>query len=99
MLSASKLKALIPTVVHEAKTTSKSKLTIVPTKTTIKESLDKPIVTTEEQDEKDDQETFSLSLTAQQRKLLMYTGIGIAGYFIVKHLLRSALKGKRTYDD
>ena len=39
-----------------------------------------------------DAKTFSLTLTADQRRLLMYTGAAIASYFIARHLVNTAVK-------
>ena len=39
-----------------------------------------------------DEQTFSITLNADQRKLLMYTGIAIAGYFLARHLVNTAVK-------
>ena len=39
-----------------------------------------------------DAQTYSLTLSADQRKLLMYTGIAIAGYFLASHLVNKAVK-------
>ena len=42
--------------------------------------------------EKEDPKTFSLTLTAEQRKYLTYTGVALAGYFLARHLVKSAVK-------
>ena len=39
-----------------------------------------------------DEQTFSITLTADQRRLLMYTGVAIAGYFLARHLVNTAFK-------
>ena len=39
-----------------------------------------------------DAQTYSLTLTADQRKLLMYTGVAIAGYFLAHHLVNTAVQ-------
>lgn len=39
-----------------------------------------------------DEQTFSITLTADQRRLLMYTGVAIAGYFLARHLVNTAVK-------
>ena len=39
-----------------------------------------------------DAQTYSLTLTADQRKLLMYTGVAIAGYFVARHLVNTAVQ-------
>ena len=49
--------------------------------------------------EKDDPKTFSLTLTGEQRKYLMYTGVAILGYFLAKHLVKSAVKNLKDNDD
>lgn len=46
-----------------------------------------------------DMQTFSLTLSAEQRKLLLYTGIGIAGYVLIRHLISKAISRNRRYDD
>jgi len=40
--------------------------------------------------EKEDPKTFSLTLTGDQRKYLMYPGIVLAGYFFARHFVKSA---------
>jgi len=49
--------------------------------------------------EKDDPKTFSLTLTGEQRKYLMYTGVALLGYFLAKHLVKSAVKNLKDNDD
>ena len=39
-----------------------------------------------------DEQTFSITLNADQRRLLMYTGVAIAGYFLARHLVNTAVK-------
>ena len=39
------------------------------------------------------EQTYSLTLSSDQRKLLMYTGIAIGGYFLVRHFI-SMVKNK-----
>ena len=57
-------------------------------------------VTTEtEIKEKEDPKTFSLTLTAEQRKYLTYTGIALLGYFLARHLVKSAVKSLKDNDD
>jgi len=57
-------------------------------------------ITTETQiKEKEDPKTFSLTLTGEQRKYLTYTGIALAGYFLARHLVKSAVKELKDYDD
>ena len=57
-------------------------------------------VTTEtEIKEKEDPKTFSLTLTSEQRKYLTYTGIALAGYFLARHLVKSAVKSLKDNDD
>ena len=41
---------------------------------------------------KEDPQTYSITLTAEQRKLLMYSGFAIAGYLLAKHLVKSAVR-------
>ena len=36
------------------------------------------------------EQTYSLTLSSDQRKLLMYTGAAIAGYFLVRHFINMA---------
>lgn len=38
-----------------------------------------------------DPKTFSITLTADQRKLLTYTAIALGGYFLARHLVNSAV--------
>ena len=57
-------------------------------------------VTTEtEIKEKEYPKTFSLTLTAEQRKYLTYTGIALLGYFLARHLVKSAVKSLKDNDD
>ena len=49
--------------------------------------------------EKDDLKTFSLTLTGEQRKYLMYTGVALLGYILAKHLVKSAVKNLKDNDD
>ena len=42
--------------------------------------------------EKEDPKTFSLTLTEDQRKYLSYTAIALLGYFLARHLVKSAVK-------
>ena len=42
-----------------------------------------------------DKKTYSISLTAEQRKLLGYSGIAIVGFFLAKYMIRSAVKSLR----
>ena len=50
------------------------------------------IMTESEKKAKEDPKTFSLTLTAEQRKLLTYTGFAIGGYILARHLIKSAVK-------
>ena len=52
-------------------------------------------ITESEKKAKEDPKTFSITLTADQRKLLKYSGIALAGYFFAKHLIKSAVKSIR----
>ena len=57
-------------------------------------------VTTESQIiEKEDPKTFSLTLTAEQRKYLSYTAVALLGYFLARHLVKSAVKSLKDNDD
>ena len=57
-------------------------------------------VTTESQIiEKEDPNTFSLTLTGEQRKYLSYTALALLGYFLARHLVKSAVKSLRENDD
>ena len=49
--------------------------------------------------EKEDPNTFSLTLTAEQRKYLMYTGVALLGYFLARHLVKSAVKELKDKDE
>ena len=57
------------------------------------------VVTETQIKEKEDPKTFSLTLTGEQRKYLMYTGVALAGYFLVRHLVKSAVKSLKDNDD
>ena len=46
-----------------------------------------------------DGKASTFSLTGQQINLLMYTGLGIAGYFLIKSLSNSAVKKLNKDDD
>ena len=50
------------------------------------------VVTESQIKEQEDPKTFSLALTGEQRKYLMYTRIALAGYFLARHLVKSAVK-------
>lgn len=39
-----------------------------------------------------DDKTYDITLSETQRNLLMYTGLGILGYFLIKSLINSAVK-------
>lgn len=39
-----------------------------------------------------DEKTYTLTLTADQRKLLMYSGAAIGGYFLLRSLINAAVK-------
>ena len=57
-------------------------------------------VTTESQIiEKEDPKTFSLTLTGEQRKYLSYTAVALLGYFLARHLVKSAVKSLKDDDD
>jgi len=45
------------------------------------------ITTETEIKEKEDPKIFSLTLTAEQRKYLSYTGIALAGYFLASSVV------------
>ena len=49
--------------------------------------------------EKEDPKTFSLTLTAEQRKYLSYTAVALLGYFLARHLVKSAVKSLKDSDD
>ena len=49
--------------------------------------------------EKDDSKTFSLTLTGEQRKYLMYTGVTLLGYLLAKHLVKSAVKNLKDNEE
>ena len=48
--------------------------------------------------EKEDPKTFSLTLTAEQRKYLSYTAVALLGYFLARHLVKSAVKSLKDKD-
>jgi len=43
--------------------------------------------------------SYSIDLTADQRRLLLYTGFGILGYYLIKYLLKKAVKAIKEDDD
>ena len=53
------------------------------------------IVTQTELDKKEDPKTFSITLNAEQRKLIKYTGLTLAGLFVARYLIKSAVKSIR----
>ena len=57
------------------------------------------VVTETQIKEKEDPKTFSLTLTGEQRKYLMYMGVALAGYFLARHLVKSAVKELKDNDD
>ena len=57
--------------------------------------MDGTIITESEKKAKEDPKTFTITLTANQRKLLTYTGVAIGGYFLASHLIKSAVKSIR----
>ena len=57
------------------------------------------IATESQIQEKDDPKTFSLTLTGEQRKYLMYTGVALLGYFLAKHLVKSAVKSLKDNEE
>ena len=57
------------------------------------------VVTETQIKEKEDPKTFSLTLTGEQRKYLMYTGVALAGYFLARHLVKSAVRSLKENDD
>ena len=56
------------------------------------------ITTETEIKEKEDPKTFSLTLTAEQRKYLSYTAVALLGYFLARHLVKSAVKSLKDDD-
>jgi len=42
-----------------------------------------------------DKKVYTFELTADQRTLIMWTGIAIEGYFLISHLINKAVKGIR----
>ena len=62
--------------------------------------LKKMNITTESEiKEKEDPKTFSLTLTAEQRKYLSYTAVALLGYFLARHLVKSAVRSLKDNDD
>ena len=57
------------------------------------------VITESEIKEKEDPKTFSLTLTPEQRKYLSYTAIALLGYFLARHLVKSAVKSLRENDE
>ena len=53
------------------------------------------IITESELKAKEDPKTFTITLTSEQRKLLMYTGLAFGVYLLAKHLVKSTLKSIR----
>jgi len=56
------------------------------------------VATESEIKEKEDPKTLSLTLRGEQRKYLMYTGVALIGYFLARHLVKSAVKELRDND-
>jgi len=57
------------------------------------------ITTETEIKEKEDPKTFSLTLAAEQRKYLSYAAIALLGYFLARHLVKSAVKSLKDNDE
>ena len=57
------------------------------------------VITESEIKEKEDSKTFSLTLTAEQRKYLSYTAVVLLGYFLARHLVKSAVKSLRENNE
>ena len=57
------------------------------------------VVTETQIKEKEDPKTFSLTLAGEQRKYPMYTGVALAGCFLARHLIKSAVKSLKENDD
>jgi len=39
-----------------------------------------------------DEKTYTLTLTSDQRKLLMYSSLAIGGYFVIRSLINAAVR-------
>ena len=50
------------------------------------------VATESEIKEKEDPKTFTLTLTAEQRKYLSYSALALLGYLLARHLVKSAVK-------
>ena len=50
------------------------------------------LMTESETKAREDPKTFTLILTAEQRKLAMYIKFGIGIYFLARHLIKSAVR-------
>ena len=57
------------------------------------------IATESEIKEKEDPKTFTLTLTAEQRKYLSYSAVAILGYLLARHLVKSAVKSLKDNDE
>ena len=57
------------------------------------------IQTESEKNAKEDPKTYSITLTAEKRKLIKYTVIAFAGYFLARHLVKSAVKSIKAERD
>ena len=53
------------------------------------------VISQSEMAQKDDEKTFVISLTGEQRKLLLYTGAAIGVYFLLKSLVKSSVRKLR----
>ena len=47
---------------------------------------------------KKDEKTYSITLTADQRKLLIYSGLAVGGYLIIRSLINAAVKKVQRED-
>ena len=57
--------------------------------------MESVIITQTELDKKEDPKTFSITLNAEQRKIVKYSAMALAGFFVARYLIKSAVKSIR----
>ena len=57
--------------------------------------MNQEIITQTELKEIENPKTYSITLNAEQRKLIKYTGLTLVGLFVARYLIKSAVKSIR----
>ena len=55
-------------------------------------SYDQPIMTQSDVAASKDNKTYTITLSAKQREVLLYFGLGLGGYILLKSLVKSAVR-------